>query len=257
MRRFGLVAAAIVVTSGCGPFGCGPGASGAAPEASPLAKASLIIVDLSPSLSTAQHGGVGELILAHLKTLPTGSRFSVHALETQMGNGEALLSGTVPRSATILLKEEYDSTFAEWSGKLKEAVAGVVASETRRPLLTSCYLKSLNFATEYFGQRPEFTRQLVWIGDLIEDCHAVPEFYAVALPHEGLTKLDRLPTLPSLQATTLIGVLVPRSASDHAGQVDPDSVVDYWRRVAERLGGNPSQLTIGSPAVLGLEPTRQ
>ena len=218
----------------------------------------LFILDLSSSLTLAQRLRSPVVAATILEMLPKKAAFAVYILESSMSDSAPVLSDRVPNPVTTTQTIEARRLIGGWKDKLQKTVDEMLDAKNRekQKALTSCYVKSAAFASNYFRTRPpSLKRTLVWIGDLIEDCRE-PDFRAFRLtgPRAGGATLSPglVKSLPSLKGVEVVAAILPRQATEARREVEPDAVIAYWRDLASHFGMPADQFRIGTPEALGL-----
>ena len=263
--RSSAIAAALLLTAlvgtlftGCtGSVAISPAAGQAqVSDGSRAPQRTLIVIDLSPSLTTKERLRTPQLVAGVIREQPPGSTITVFLLETNMGNREPLLDVSVPDAATT--GEVIDGVI--WLQRvqrhLQESVEEILKwpMPKQRSVLTSCYLASADFANGYFAKKPVATnRRLIWIGDLIEDCPK-NQFARYRLANADAIKglqwlqLDH----PSLKGVEIQAVMIPRSLDDPESEVPAETIRSYWGELPRHLGLAAGGISVGTSDDLGI-----
>lgn len=238
MRRYARVLLALLIAA------CGADAGRTKPGPREL----LIVVDLTGSMDTATRKLVVPLVLDYVRSSDPGAAFSVYLLTSTMAGEKPLLVGRTPDAYSAKAKQEAVRAFRSWKDSLTRAVNSILVLQRDTAISQSCYVKSAHFAQSYFLARQAApTRELVWIGDLVEECSDLA-FKPFNIPANKAVAPDL--SLGVLNGIEVTGIVIPRSATSRTIAADPLAVERYWRALLPRLGvdsvrlGTPQQLRL-------------
>jgi hypothetical protein len=239
--------------------GCGAGSPQAAPAEPPHPADLLLIIDLSSSLTVEQRLRIPDLATPQLSR--AGSHVAVYPLQTDLGNAAPIISADLPAVVTTADEIRLRNKTLALKDQLQKAIDAAL-HPPKKPVKdpwTSCYIKSAAFAAQYFARaRAGSSTELVWIGDMIEDCPD-PAYRSYRLSRQtfppamdnlrSLRPVDGIPAA-SVSSVRVTAVILPRILQEGDREVDFDHLRTYWSHVMEKFGFSAEHFLIGTPELL-------
>ena len=219
--------------------------------------ATLILIDLSNSLSLKQRERIPSIVAGIIASQGPSTTVEVDLLQTYMGNQDPLLKWKVPYAATMDETLQNQQEAEEQEDSLQEKVRTVLSwpRDRQQGALTSCYIGSAVFADWYFSHSAGNGRhRLFWVGDLIEDCPD-KKYHKYRMPQvdsaRSLASLDL--TLDSLRDVDIRAVMIPVGLSEPSSEVPAPAIKEYWSVLEKRIGLAAGQIRIGTPSQQGIQ----